>query len=607
LSFFEELKRRNVFRVGIAYGVVGWVVLQVADLVLDAIEAPGWVLKALMLLVGLGFVVALIVAWAYELTPEGLQREADVDRGQSILTDTGRKLDRIIIVFLAVAVAFLVSDRFLRPAAEDGSDSITPAEQAAAEKSIAVLPFRDMSPAGDQTYFAEGISEELLNALVKLGGLRVASRTSAFSLAGEGLDIPSIAQRLDVATILEGSVRTAGNRVRVTAQLIDVAQDVHLWSETYDGTLDDIFQIQDEITAKITDALKVQFEGDAPASTAEALTDNSEAYQLYLQGRHLWRQRNAPAILQAIRLFERAVELDPEFHQAWSNLAVAYANLPDYDRSVAYETMSAKSREAADRALALKPGYGEAMLIKASYGTFHCEPLQAARIFEEVIENNPHDPTAHHWHAILLDGAGRHKAALEQIREAHRIDPLISAVMGIEGNVLSHMGRYDESLDRFRQAAALGLYGGSRESEARTLMKSGKLVEAAQLLLEDVSKQDAERARETTMFVEAMLDPAKIPEFERFAGHEDPADPYQAYDRSDQLALLGSPYLFEYFSGSSCPRYGAEVWSEAFRELRGTQAFFDLMQRAGVVDYWREFGWPDDCASLDQKLAECPP
>jgi tetratricopeptide (TPR) repeat protein len=257
--------------------------------------------------------------------------------------------------------------------------------------------------------------------------------------------------------------------------------------------------------------------------------------------------------------------------------------------------------------LALKPGYGEAMLIKAGYGTFHCEPMEAARVFENVIKSNPEDPTAHHWYAILLDGAGRHQAALDHIREAHRLDPLISAVMAIEGAVLSHMGRYDESLDRFRQAAALGLYGGSRESEAITLMKSGRLEEAAELLLESVSNQDAERARATTLFVEAMLDPAKIPEFERFAGHEDPADPYQAFDRSDQLALLGSPYLFEYFSGSSCPRYGPEVWSQAFRELRGTQAFFELMQRAGVVDYWREFGWPDDCASLDQELAECLP
>ena len=416
MSFFNELKRRNVFKVGIAYSVASWLGLQIIDLVLENINAPEWVMQVFLLGTAVGLPIALIVAWAFEVTPDGVKLQKDVDRSKSISHRTGNQLNRGIIMILSMAIVLLLTDRFRdeifgEPEVGDVDTEITsgtaddPAE-ADANVSIAVLPFRDMSAAQDQAYFGEGIAEELLNALVKVDGLDVASRTSAFSLAGEKLDIPAIAARLGVNHILEGSIRTSGQQVRVTAQLIEVSNDVHLWSETYDGSLDDIFKIQDEITDKITDALKLQLGGGELTSSSEVLTTNAEAYQLYLQGRHLWRQRSAASINEAIRLFNQAVELDPGFSRAWSNLAVAYLNQPDYDRSYNPEEGMERGLMAAEKALEISPQSTEALIIKANYKLDHCNVAESARLYETAIGMNPNDPTAHHWYAILLSMGG---------------------------------------------------------------------------------------------------------------------------------------------------------------------------------------------------------
>jgi len=618
MSLFEELKRRNVFRVAVAYIVAAWVLLQVADLFMNYVDAPDWVMHVLMFFIFAGFIVAMIVSWAYELTPQGIRRESEIDRSRSITHQTAARLDRITIGLLVTVVAVILVERFvLAPQPE----AVAPVESAQApameakpdsdatgpaEKSIAVLPFRDMSPEGDQAYFAEGIAEELLNALTRLEGLQVASRTSTFKLAGEGLDIPSIAERLSVANILEGSVRTAGNRVRVTAQLIDVARDVHLWSETYDGTLDDIFQIQDEITAKITAALRVQLTGEAQHSPAEQSTGNAEAYQLFLQGRHLWRQRNAPALRQAVELLERAVSLDPGFHQAWASLALAYYVLPSYDRTADDDWAMAQSNEAADRVLELVPDQSEALTIKASNLELQCKSVEAVPLYEAAIASNPKDPTAWHWYALLERNAGRATAGLEHIMEARRIDPLISAVISSEGDLLAMLGRHEEAIERHREAVALGIRGGSRLREGLTLISMGRAEEGARLVRESTGELDPDQATTFLRFADAVLDPGQRVKFEQSLALANPDDPYQTADVSRLLALLGSPYLFEYLADISCPYLHDLIWSEPFREQRGTREFFELMERAGIVAYWREYGWPDDCASLDQELAECP-
>jgi TolB-like protein len=250
--------------VAIAYAVAAWVLLQIADLVLENVAAPPWIIQVIMLVMLLGFIASLVIAWAYELTPEGVKRQVDIDRNHSITAATGHKLDRIIIGFLTLAVAFFIYDKSTTPQlapAEPASLVVEEAEgvrQPSTEPSIAVLPFVNMSNDADQEYFSDGISEEVLNLLVQVEGLKVASRTSSFTYKGENLDIPEIAAELKVNHILEGSVRKAGNRLRITAQLIETGNDRHLWSDSFDRDMSDIFQVQEDIANAIVTALTTE-------------------------------------------------------------------------------------------------------------------------------------------------------------------------------------------------------------------------------------------------------------------------------------------------------------------------------------------------------------
>jgi TolB-like protein len=301
MSLFEELKRRNVFRVGAAYVVVGWLIIQVVETIFPIYGiAESWI-RLVITVLAIGLIPLLIFAWAFELTPEGLKKESDVDRTQSIAPHTGKKLDRTIMVVLALALVYFAVDKFVlnpqREAAVQEQVAVQVEEaiqqgrtealvESYGDKSIAVLAFQDMSQDKDQEYLSDGIAEELLNLLAKIPDLRVISRSSAFSFKGQNLELTEIAERLNVAHILEGSVRKAGNKVRITAQLIEARSDTHLWSETYDRELDDIFAIQDEISATVVAQLKITLLGEAP-KTVEI---NSEAYALFLQARHLGQQ-----------------------------------------------------------------------------------------------------------------------------------------------------------------------------------------------------------------------------------------------------------------------------------------------------------------------------
>ena len=330
MSFFEELKRRNVFRVGIAYLISAWVLLQVVDLVLENIQAPDWVMKVFMLALAIGFPLAVFFAWAFEMTPEGIKKEKDVDRSQSITPTTGRKLDRSIIVILLIAVIYFAWDNF---APQKGSDSpqatqgiessvsgkLNPAS--AAKKSIAVLPFTDLSQAQDQEWFADGLAEEILNALAKTPDLLVSSRTSSFRYKGSTLDLPDIAKELGVEHILEGSVRSSGKRIRVTAQLIRASDGFHVWSENYDRDVADMIEIQEDLALNIAKALETTMDPAALAAMINTGTRSVEAYEEYLRGQSLLAQsyassENENLFEESYRHFERARLVDPGFASA---------------------------------------------------------------------------------------------------------------------------------------------------------------------------------------------------------------------------------------------------------------------------------------------------
>jgi len=329
MSLLDELKRRNVFRVGIAYVISAWVLLQFIDLVLENIQAPDWVMKVFMLALAIGFPLAVFFAWAFEMTPEGIKKEKDVDRSESITNQTGHKLDRSIIVVLLIAVVYFAWDNFAPAPSELKTTAETTQQVATVEyapKSIAVLPFADLSQAKDQEWFADGLAEEILNVLAKTPDLLVSSRTSSFRYKDSTLDLPDIAQELGVAHILEGSVRSSGKRIRVTAQLIRASDGFHVWSENYDRDVADMIEIQEDLALNIAKALETTMDPAALAAMTSAGTRSVEAYQEYLHGLNLLTRSGAEndaheLYLLAYDRFEKARAIDPKFAAAHSQSA----------------------------------------------------------------------------------------------------------------------------------------------------------------------------------------------------------------------------------------------------------------------------------------------
>ncbi len=476
MSLFDELKRRNVFRVGIAYLVLGWVLLQVVGVVVPILQLPDWVARFVLLMLLIGFPLVLIFAWAFELTPDGIKREKDIDRTQSITPQTGRKLDRVIIGCLALAVVLLLGDRFWdREKGEMGSEpfsaaseNVIPAkagisespaepmkETVATEISVAVLPFVNMSDDPSNEYFSDGISEELLNVLVRVKGLRVPSRTSSFSFKGTDKKINQIGKELQVDHVLEGSVRKSGDRIRVTAQLIDVNTDTHLWSETYTRKVDDIFAVQDEIAQAIVTALKLTLSGAEQSSLAQHSTDNVEAYNKYLLGRHLWNQRTTQSLLDAVAPLQEAVALDPQYDQAWAALADTYMLIPEY-RGGEIKEYIPLARQAAERAMALRPDSARALATLANIKAQYDYDFAGANAdFARAIELEPGYATAHQWYSEILTAQRRFDEALEQADLAIAADPRSVVVANAKGNALMGIGRLDEAAAQFQAVRVL--------------------------------------------------------------------------------------------------------------------------------------------------------
>ncbi len=397
MSLFNELKRRNVFKVAIAYVVMAWLVLQVADVVLGHTTAPGWIFHVLMLFLAIGLPFAVFFAWAFELTPEGLKRESEVDRTQSITPQTGKKLNLMITVVLLLALGYLAVDKFVlssgreRAAIESAvseatSQAVTNVAAAAeSDKSIAVLPFVNMSDDKSNEYFSDGLSEELLNLLAKIPQLRVIARTSSFAYKGTTTKIADVARELNVAHVLEGSVRKSGNQVRITAQLIRASDSSHLWSETYNRSLDDVFAIQDEISAAVVEQLKITLLGAAP----KAKETDPAAYVLALQARQLLRQGTAEGFEQSMALYQQALAIAPDYATAWAGLSESYSRQADKGLRPIAEGYTL-AREAADKALAIDPDNAAAHAqLSAIAMAYDGDLAAAARHMERALQLDP--------------------------------------------------------------------------------------------------------------------------------------------------------------------------------------------------------------------------
>ena len=413
-SFVGELRRRNVLRAGALYAAGVWALAQGIAQLGPAFGVPDWGTRWFVIAAVIGFPFWIAFAWFYEFTPEGLKRESEVEPDESITHHTGRKLDFAIIGVLAIAVVLLVTDRFVlrHGVNEEGTIPI-------AEHSIAVLPFVDMSSGKDQEYFSDGISEELLNLLAKIPQLQVTARTSSFSFKGKEIAIPEIARTLHVANVLEGSVRKAGNSVRITAQLINAVTDTHLWSQTYDRKLDDIFAIQDEIAADVVKQLKLTLLGAAP----KARTTDPEAYALYLQAVQLGRQGTAEAFKASDALYRKVLAIDPHYAPAWAALAENFYREADLGL-ISEKEGYGQAREAATKALAIDPDYAPAHTQLGYIAEGDNDLADAAQHLERALVLDPADLDVLRVSATLLESLGRLDEALALEEALVRRDPV---------------------------------------------------------------------------------------------------------------------------------------------------------------------------------------
>jgi TolB-like protein/Flp pilus assembly protein TadD len=451
VSLFAEFKRRNVFKVGGAYLVVAWLAVQVVSIAFPAFEAPPWALRVFILLAMLGFPLALLMAWAFEATPEGLRRDT---------TPTGNKRMAVIGVVLAVlALAwYFVGEPAVRgtieppPAAPVAAAPVAPAT--APSKSIAVLPFVNMSADKDNEYFSDGISEELLNALARVDGLKVAGRTSSFQYKGRNENVQAIGAALGVANVLEGSVRKQGDKVRITAQLIQASDGYHLWSETYDGDLADVFELQERIARSITDELKVVLEGAQAKRLVNTGTANTEAYSLYLQASGIFNRREGARMPEAIDLLEQATKLDPKYARAYSRLAAVHAISGNY-RTIPAEQVLADVQAAAKRASELDPTLGEPYAaLGLAYGAQR-RFSEEREAFARALELEPDDITANVWNSFSLIRTGYRREGTRVLDRALALDPLLPIALMWRSMEYIDAGAVDQA-DRALRLAAEG-------------------------------------------------------------------------------------------------------------------------------------------------------
>ena len=433
-NYWNELQRRNVIRSGIAYLIVAWLITQVLSIVLPVFGAPDYFLKLALILLGIGFPVWLLFSWVYEYTPEGIKKTIDVDPKNSVMPRTGNRLNRVIILSLLVAVVVLVADRFMRQPAQVVDFG---------ENSIAVLAFADMSPLKDQEYFSDGISEELLNLLAKIPELKVISRTSSFSYKAKNSTATEIGSELNVTHILEGSIRKAGNSVRITAQLIRTSDGAHEWSRTYDRNLDSIFKIQDEIAKEVSGELKISLIGESELST----TVDTKAYNLYLQAKHLTYQNTKDAYIKAEELILESIAIDSSYAQSWLWLSQIY-NSGTYNFSIREGSDGIPlGIEAAKKAIELDTNSADALASLSSLQALSWEFDAAAKSMEKALELDPNNSII--VGTAALNTYGDLEKSVRLLNKAINLDPLVYVNYYNLGYAFLRLNRLEEAEEAF--------------------------------------------------------------------------------------------------------------------------------------------------------------
>ena len=616
MSFVAELARRNVIRMAGLYLVGAWLITQVAGTVLPMFDAPAWVPRSVVVLLALGFVPALVFSWVFELTPAGLKRDAEIDPDASIAPQTARRMDRMIMLVMGLALGYFALDKFvLRPnreaisiepvAAAGTAQTAASTQPTASHASIAVLPFANMSGKPDEDYFSDGMTEELLNVLAKVPQLRVVARTSVFQFKGKGGDVRDIGNQLGVAHIVEGSVRRDGQQVRVTAQLVRVADGFHVWSETYDRELKSVFALQDDIARQIGEALSRSLDV-GPATPTRAPVDPL-AYDEYLKGRSLLRRRTD--LPQAIAHLEAAVEKAPDFAAGWSSLSLAHEVIYWYEPSDREGAIAevARAAAAAGRAASLDPDSAASAHMMANVARAQFRYAEAERHYLRAMQLDPSYSDVLEDYSELLYVVGRVAESLKACRDLVALDPyfpvgwmrLLSAAIALDS-------RADVELAQRRlRAIAPGNYFAKFGALDHALAHGrGDEAWAALAELQPLYPKEAGPVRLMLGWAlgEARPDPgdvsaaiAALPAGEAgqyFVARQDVAG-YNAY--LDSIGPIGQAYYFG-------DLYSSKPAGHAM--LRDPRVKAKLVE-FGFVAYWRERGWPEGCGALGEADFEC--
>ena len=447
--FFAELKRRSVYQVAVAYGVVGWVIAQIATQIFPFLEIPNWIVRLVIVLIAIGFPIALVIAWAFEVTPQGIERTEVADAMPAVASGKRHAWIYVVVIGAAISVALFFLGRYT-------AGSGTPRQNEAATvsaKSIAVLPFDNLSRDPDNAFFAEGVQDEILTRLAKVADLKVIARTSTQKFKSAPADLREVAKELDVTNILEGSVQKVNDQVRVNVQLINALTNAHLWAEIYDRKLSDIFAVQSDIAKTVADTLQAKITGSEKQMMSVPPTSNTEAYEVYHKGRSLWEKRSGDNIPKAISYYEQAIARDPNYALAYAGLANAYILLPFYAGADRLDAGS-KAKDAALKALQLDPNLAEAHAALGKVLFFREIDLAGAmREYKRAIELNPNDATAHHWFGNdTLAALGRFEEAIAEGKRAIELDPLSTVINVDLGETLYYAHRYDEADRQMRKS-----------------------------------------------------------------------------------------------------------------------------------------------------------
>lgn len=597
-NFLVELQRRNVPRAALLYAGAVWALAQGVSQLSPAVGFPDWTTRWFLIAAIIGFPFWIAFAWVYEWTPQGFRRESEIAQDASIMRSTSRKLDKAIIAVLALAVVLLLANTFIwkkGAGLQDESDTGIPA------MSIAILPFEDLSPAHDHGYFSAGLAEELLNALAKVRDLKVAGRASSFYFGNHKADLHTIGKALDVANVLEGSVRSQGDAVRISVQLVRTGDGFEVWSQSYDDNLRNIFDVQERIARAITDHLKIALTGSEQTRLVPVATTSAEAYADFVTAQALVNTRVGDSLPQAIELLQKATALDSKFARAWSKLAVAYAVLPQYthaDWSNSWRTSDA----AAQHALALDPDEAEAYAA-LSYNQFSqrnyvamVEPMQRA------LELAPDNSAVNYWAANELAAMGRTRDAEARLDAVLANDPANPLLL------------FYKSMLRWRQHDQAG---------ALVYIKRGGVVDSpfGALMLEFYDAAHGDMAGSAREFANSTSQMGtKIPLADLQAIYR---GTYDAVQRPTALKIIGAHLddewaptmllqlgdsvhsfdLYEHGHSGLSDAYLNWLWQPEpwSRKARQDPAFQGFAKRIGMLDYWKQFGWPDLCKPASEK------